>query len=531
MEDNTSTSSRHIPLLLGICTVIGLVVGLNIPRYDSNITIFPNRGGSNNNLMGEVLGYIDAKYVDDTDSLGMDEAAINSLLEKLDPHTTYLSPEAVKQTTEEMDGSFKGIGIEFLMVNDTLQIITPISGGPAESAGIWSGDQIISVNDTTIAGVKVTEEQLYTMLRGEKGTHVQVKVKRGTDPTLRSMDITRDEIPVHSVTASYLLDERTAYIKMARFNHNTHQEFVDALIKLQPDAQKTVDLVLDLRGNPGGLLDQAIKVLSDFFPKDKLLVYTEGRSDKRREYKSSGRAQINIEHIAVLLDEGSASASEVVAGAIQDQDRGYIIGERSFGKGLVQEQYALSNGGALRVTVSRYYTPSGRCIQKDFSNRVDYENEHLHRSDSTQMLRKDTVAYFTGSGRKVYSGTGISPDVVVQENEIVRSALFGRTRTQVSSFVAKYMEGRQKSDFSADAATFEKTFTPDAEMWTRFRAHALTQGLKITEAEWKTVAPAAQIELKAALARSLFGSNGYQMVKNAQDPVIAKAMEYVRKPL
>jgi carboxyl-terminal processing protease len=524
MSELQKSTNTYLPLLLGICTAIGMVVGLNIPRYDKDIAVYPNRpsGGGSSSLLSEVLGYLDAKYVDDVDSLGFDEGAIQGLLEKLDPHTTYLSPASVAQADEEMEGHFKGIGIEFLIINDTLQVISPIADGPAEAAGIWSGDQLIRVNDTLIAGVKVTNQRLFHLLRGEKGTKVQIALKRGNEAALKTVTVTRDEIPVPCVTSAYLLDVNTAYLKLTRFNQNTHQEFLDALLPLTEKRTVPLDLVLDLRGNPGGLLDQAIQVLSDLFPEDKLLVYTEGRTEKKREYKSSGRSQININRLSVVLDEGSASASEVVAGAIQDHDRGWIVGERSYGKGLVQEQYALSNGGALRVTVSRYYTPSGRCIQKDFSNRKAYTDEHLHRSDSTKML--DTTVYYTGRGRKVYGNMGITPDFVVPESKAEKTASFVRAKSMMPGFVAQWMENKPKSGFNTDAQDFLKNYQIEPGLWASFIAQATKQGHLLSKAQWAELEPTACNEMKATIARRLFGSNGYQMVKNGKDEVVLEAV-------
>ena len=531
-DKNSTKKSIYLPLILGICTAIGLVVGLNIPRYDSEVALFQNRGGGgSNNLLSEVVGFIDAKYVDNVDSLGFDEAAINQLLEKLDPHTTYLSPDALVVAQEEMDGAFKGIGIEFLMINDTLQVVSPLAGGPAEIAGIWSGDQFIRVDDTLIAGVNITDKQLYHLLRGEKGTSVRIAVRRAMEDNLRIFEVIRDEIPVHSITSAYALDAETAYVKLSRFNHNTHQEFVEALLPQAKD-KANINLVLDLRGNPGGLLDQAIQVLSDVFPEGKLLVYTQGRADKKHEYKSSGRVQVNIDRLVVLLDEGSASASEVVAGAVQDHDRGWIVGSRSFGKGLVQEQYPLSNGGAIRVTVSRYYTPSGRCIQKDFSNRTTYKEEHLHRDalDTLQhSVNGDTAAYYTGLGRKVYSGSGIQPDVVINESAVEASALFGRVRSMVPSFTAKWMEGKNKASIADNEKAFAESFQVSAEHWANFQVYAKLQGLNITATDWQTVEEKAKLDIKASIARSLFGVNGFQLVKNSHDPVVKEALKLIRE--
>jgi carboxyl-terminal processing protease len=520
-----------LPLLLALCTAVGIIVGLNIPRYQKEIALYQNRpDGGKNHLISEILGFIDAKYVDEPNSLGIDEEVIQQLLQKLDPHTVYLNPQELLAAQEEMDGAFKGIGIEFLMVNDTLQVITPIAQGPADQAGIWSGDQFISVNDTLIAGVKVSDDRLFKLLRGEKGTTVNVSVRRGQESVLRNFTLTRDEIPVHSVGASYLLDEQTAYLKLARFNHNTHQEFLDALLPLAKDKAQ-INLVLDLRGNPGGLLDQAIQVLSNIFSEGKLLVYTEGRADKKREYKSSGRIQVNIDQVVVLIDEGSASASEVVAGAIQDHDRGWIIGTRSFGKGLVQEQYDLSNGGAIRITVSRYYTPSGRCIQKDFSDKALYKNEHLLRGAQDSIVRAqnvDSTAYYTGMGRKVFSNSGITPDIEVAESEVRRSALFGRARVHVSHFTAKWVEGKRKEDFDQDLIKFDKALHIDSKMLDSFKAFALQQGLKLTETDWKTIETEIATEIKASITRSFFGQNGFQYVKNQNDLLLRTALDKIK---
>lgn len=529
-QSQASAPNKYLPLLLGLCTAIGLVVGLNIPRYDKHVAVHQTRAaGGGNNLLSEVLGYIDAKYVDGVDSLEFDETAIKALLAKLDPHTSYLSPDAVAQVTEEMDGSFKGIGIEFLMVNDTLQVITPIAGGPSEAAGIWSGDQFLQVDETPIAGVQITDDQLFKLLRGDKGTSVQVLVKRGQEAKLRTFTILRDEIPVHSVTAAYLLDSSTVYVKLARFNSNTHQEFVDAVLPFTENRAKAMNLVLDLRGNPGGLLDQAVQVLSDLFPKDKLLVYTEGRADKKRNYNSSGRSQINVNKLSVLIDEGSASASEVVAGAIQDHDRGWIIGERSYGKGLVQEQFPLSNGGALRVTVSRYFTPSGRCIQKDYTNRKSYADEHLRRQDTTQVV--DNQVYYTGRGRKVYGSKGITPDVTVKESDLERSATFGRARSMMSGYVTKWMEGRPKAQFPTEAEAFARTYDIGTDLGQAFYGYTVSQGVQWTATEYNEYRDLIQAELKAALARNLYGTVGYQRVKNQHDAVVKAALAQLEKEI
>jgi carboxyl-terminal processing protease len=521
--------SSKLPLWLAGCTALGLVVGLYMPRYDTNITVYPNRLGGGSSLLSEVMGYIDTKYVDAVDTLNNDENAVRGLLERLDPHTSYLTPAAVAQAEEELDGSFKGIGIEYIMVNDTLQVISPITGGPAESAGLWSGDQMLQIDTLNIAGVNMNEETLIKCIRGETGTQVQVTIKRGNEPKLRQFTITRAEIPILSVTACYQLDPNTAYLRLSRFNHNTHQEFVDALLPLTKDRKEPLNLVLDLRGNPGGLLDQSIKVLSDLFPADNLLVYTQGRSEAKRTYESSGRSQVNINGLVVLIDAGSASASEVVAGAIQDHDRGWIIGERSFGKGLVQEQYPLSNGGALRITVARYYTPSGRCIQKDFTDKKAYDGEHLLRQDSI-LIADSTKMFYTGIGRKVYGGMGIQPDLVVKKTAVHRSAPWGKVANMTSSFVAKQFEGREKSSFPANIDQFRAQYNASV-LIPSFRAYVEKQKIILTQTEWSEMDNELMTELKAAAARTLYGLPAYYQIKNEQDPLILAAMKQINIPI
>ncbi len=525
MEKQT-TPHIKLPLLLALCTVLGMVVGMYLPKYDKHFAIYQNRPGAGQSLLSEVMGYVDSKYVDDIDSIGFDEAAVVALLEKLDPHTTYIAPGALEQVQAEMDGAFTGIGIEFLITNDTLQVISALSGGPAEAAGIWSGDKFITVNDTPIAGVKISESQLYNMLRGETGTTVRVGVLRGQEQTLRQITITRDEIPVHCVTSAYMLDDRTAYLKLSRFNQNTHQEFLDALIPMQQAVKGALHLVLDLRGNPGGLLNQAVQVLSDLFPEDKLLVYTQGRSDNKREYKSSGRSQVNIDRVAVLMDEGSASASEVIAGAIQDYDRGWVVGSRSFGKGLVQEQFPLSNGGALRLTVSRYYMPSGRCIQKDYvKHRDSYHTEHLLRGDSSVV--DSSRLFYTGKGRVVLGNSGIIPDLVVTKSEMMRSALYGRVTAGAASFTASWLEGRDKSAFGNKEAEFIANYALEPEVLESYKSKLASEGIVLNAKQWAEFLPHIRTELKAALARNLFGSNAWQQVKNQDDTVVKAALKQI----
>ncbi|MEL6359385.1 MAG: S41 family peptidase, partial [Bacteroidota bacterium] len=318
----------------------------------------------------QLLRYVDTKYVDEVDGNRLTEAAIENILDELDPHSNYISPEEMGALLESMQGNFNGIGIEFMIVEDTISVVAPLVGGPSETVGIQSGDKIIYVEDSLVAGPTAQGLNPASLLRGEKGTQVNVRVKRYGQPELIPFTITRDEIPVHSVDAAYLLNDQTGYIKINRFSDDTGNEFKNALEELV-ERGGARDLVIDLRQNPGGYLREAVKVLNLIFEqRGLLLVYTEGRNSNREDHKSNGAAPYRLGDIVVLVDESSASASEIVAGALQDHDRGIIVGRRSFGKGLVQEQYELEGGAGLRLTIARYYTPSGRSIQRPYDASI-----------------------------------------------------------------------------------------------------------------------------------------------------------------
>ncbi|HND88049.1 MAG TPA: S41 family peptidase, partial [Saprospiraceae bacterium] len=331
----------RLPLLLAATLAVGMFIGQQLPRYDRHLRILSQESASQRGTLDEILRYVEAKYVDSVDLPALRQAALDALFDQLDPHSAYIPPEERKALDEEMQGGFEGIGIEYLMVKDTMQVVAPLADSPAEKAGLLAGDRIVVVDGDTVAGIKMDERATFRLLRGAAGTEVSIGVRRNAEQGLRQYTLRRERIAVKSVQAAYMLDERTGYIKVARFNANTYEEFMEALRPLA-EQQGLQDLVLDLRGNPGGYLEECAEMLSQIFPEGKLLVYTKGRTDTRREYKSTGRARFNIQHVAVLIDEHSASASEIVAGAVQDHDRGWIIGRRSFGKGLVQEQYPLS---------------------------------------------------------------------------------------------------------------------------------------------------------------------------------------------
>lgn len=357
-------------------------------------------------------------YVDKVDEGKLVEAAIIRMLEELDPHSTYSDPEEVKRLNEPLQGNFDGIGIQFNMATDTLFVIQPVSGGPSEKVGILAGDRIIQVNDTVIAGVKMSTEEVMRRLRGPKGSKVNVKVQRNGVNELLPFTIKRDKIPVYSLDATYMVNSTTGYIRISRFAATTGDEFRTALHKLQSQGMK--DLILDLQGNGGGYLNAAIEVCDQLLGKKELIVYTEGRRNPRSEFEAKGDGDFLNGRLVVLVDEYSASASEIVTGAIQDWDRGIVVGRRTFGKGLVQRPIDLPDGSMIRLTVARYYTPSGRCIQKPYESVEQYNRDLIERYNRGEMLSADSI-HFPDSlkartlklGRTVYGGGGIMPDYFV----------------------------------------------------------------------------------------------------------------------
>lgn len=530
-----TTLQTRLPLILAGVLALGMFIGQKLPRYDGHLWITPAayRLSATRSPIEEILRYIEARYVDSVSMERLQEDAIHDLLAQLDPHSAYISPEELSLQEEMMKGSFEGIGVEFLIVNDTIQVVSVIPGGPSERAGLLAGDKIVSVSDTILAGKSITSTEVVRRLRGPKGSTVRLGILRGREGKLRSFTIERDVIPVHSVDAAYMLDDRTGYVKINRFSATTQQEFMEAIERMvKKEGMK--HLVLDLRGNPGGYLTEATDLLSQFFPKGKLLVYTEGRAESRQEYKSHGRIRFDIANIAVLVDEGSASASEIVAGAVQDHDRGWVIGRRTFGKGLVQAEYPLSNGGALRLTTSRYYTPSGRCIQRAYKDDPDYDGElerRLHDgelTDSAAQKVTDTTRYFTGAGRVVYGGGGIMPDVFIPADISFMNDYYLQVLPHLSPFVARWLQGQNRQQMPADAAAFVRQYNPPANLARQLANYAAEQGVPFDAHQWERCRPELQRQLKAIIARQLFEREGYYRVLNDDDPAVEKALQLLR---
>ena len=473
-------------------------------------------------------------YVDQTDENKLAESAIIGMLKELDPHSTYCNPEEVKRMNEPLQGNFDGIGIQFNMASDTLFVIQPVSGGPSEKVGIRAGDRIIYVNDTLIAGVKMPTEDVMRRLKGPKGTKVNLKVERRGVNELLSFEVVRDKIPVHSLDASYMITPKIGYIKINRFGATTHQEFMDALASLK--GQGMQDLIFDLQGNGGGYLNAAIDIANEFLGHKELIVYTEGRRNGRQDFFAKGDGKHQEGRLMVLVDEYSASASEIVAGAVQDWDRGTIIGRRSFGKGLVQSPINLPDGSMIRLTIARYYTPAGRCIQKPYESIEQYNADLIERYNRGEMMSADSI-HFPDSlrsktlkeGRTVYGGGGIMPDCFVPVDTTRMTEYHSRLSNKgvilkvhlqlIDTYRDKWMKEYK------DYAVFCKKFDLDARLMKQLIAAGEKEGIAYDEAQYRRSEPLIKLQLKALIARDLWSMNEYYHTINAVNESVKKAVE------
>ena len=419
---NTKKSYHFIPLLVAVSVVLGILIGTFYAKhYGGNKLGIVN--GSTNKL-NALLQVIDDQYVDTVNMYDLVENAMPQILAELDPHSVYIPAKDLEEVNSELEGSFTGIGVQFTIQEDTIHVNSVIAGGPAEKVGIMAGDRIVAVGDSTVAGKGLTNEQVMRNLKGPKGSKVKLGIKRATEKKLLDFVVTRDDIPQNPLNAAYLLNEDYGYIEISKFGRTTHVELLNAIAKLNHQGCK--GLVIDLRENTGGYLEAAVNMLNEFLPAGKLIVYAEGRCYPRTEQYANGAGSCQTTPLVVLVDEGSASASEIFAGAIQDNDRGTIIGRRSFGKGLVQQPIEFNDGSAIRLTIARYYTPSGRCIQRPYENgkASQYEMDWLNRYEHGEYFNEDSIKldkslrYSTSLGRPVYGGGGIMPDIFVPQDTV-----------------------------------------------------------------------------------------------------------------
>lgn len=519
------------PLLFSVIMIFGMVLGFNLRdslRNKRNITTVLER----NDRLEQIIDLINEKYVDSVNSNSLYNDAVNGILQHLDPHTVYITKEELQSVNEDMEGSFFGIGVEFAIVKDTIQVTAVVPDGPASKVNIEVGDQIIKVNDSIVAGAKITSERIIKMLRGKEHTKVPVLIHSPLSDRNRNVIIQRGSIPLYSLDASFMLDNTTGYIRLNRFSATTYEEFTEALKDLKKKGM--TNLLLDLRQNPGGYLDAATSIADDFLEGNKLVVYTEGRKSQRQEYDAGVTNLFEKGKLAVLVDESSASASEIVAGAVQDHDRGLIVGRRTFGKGLVQEQYDLEDGSALRLTVAKYYTPSGRSIQrtykkgreayaKDFIDR--YQTGELTGADTTTV--GDTVKYYTNNKRVVYGGGGINPDIYVpydtlKYNGALLNLVFGENfRNAILNYYIKNQVALKKF---GDVDSYIKEY--DVTNLKSFLLSTLPTDVKSSIEKMMSkghMLKYLETQMKAQLAKILFKNAGYYKVLSTQDDVIRKA--------
>ena len=518
------------PLFFAGTLIVGMFIGTNLG--DRNLLQVKTGTEENPNKLVSLIDYIEDHYVDSVDKKKLIDDAIGSILKNLDPHSYYMDPEDLAQAQEQLEGKFEGIGVEFMIYKDSLVVVKTVPGGPSEKAGLKAGDRIVEVEGKAISGKELDSDKAQKLLKGKGGSEVVVAVaRRGNEKSL-PFTITRGSIPIESVSASFMVNDTTGYVKVERFAQTTYDEFYEATKALENKGCKK--LVLDLRGNGGGLLDQATQMIEEFLPKDKTIVYTEGRHSKKEIIKSSKRGEFIDMEVVVLIDQGSASASEIVAGALQDWDRSTTVGRRSFGKGLVQHEVELPDRSALRLTVARYYTPTGRCIQKPYGDSIDYAGDFHNRlvngeltvADSTHY--PDSLKFVTPGGRVVYGGGGITPDVFVPLDSTYLNAILGElTYTGIiRQYSFNYIDVKRKEfEKYKDGKDFVKKFQVSDAMVTELLGMAKAEGIAVTSANQKKLSSELKNRVKAQLARHLYDDNTMYQVLLESDKDFKKAME------
>jgi carboxyl-terminal processing protease len=536
-SENKRNFYKYLPLLLTVVLAGGIFIGsrMNVSFIPSR-TFFSSKANPSNKL-SDVINYIQNEYVDTINSKQMVDLSIEQLLQNLDPHSAYIPAEDLQAANEPLEGNFEGIGVEFHIQQDTIMVVTTISGGPSEMVGIQPGDRIIKVDGKNVAGIGITNNDVFQKLRGPGGTKVKISVLRRN--SLKTVDflITRGKIPIFSIDVFYMVDAKTGYIKINRFAATTYDEFMDALNKLK--SKGMTQLILDLSNNPGGYLDAATKLADEFLPDKKLIVYTQGNSRPKTIYEATREGNFETGKVVVMIDQGSASAAEILAGALQDWDRATIVGLRSYGKGLVQEQTVFPDGSAIRLTIARYYTPTGRCIQKSYkAGYEEYQHDIINRinrgelENADSIKNADTVKYITPGGKIVYGGGGIMPDIFVPVdttdnseylNDILRLGL-------ISQFAYDYVDKNRNSlKAFKDFKSYHDQFQINNKLLDEFISYAEKQGVKKNEAGIKKSGKRIELQLKAYIGRQVFGSNGFYPITNEADNTFNKALEVINR--
>lgn len=540
MKQNFNFTPFHY-IFYSLAIITGIIIGMLLYQYSPPNIFSPKTDAQNkeSEKIFNILKYISDEYVDSVDINNLVEDALVTILLNLDPHSNYIPAEDFQTINEQITGNFEGIGIQFRIENDTVVVIHTIPNGPSEKIGLKSGDRIITVDEKNISGVGITNNEVMKLLRGKKGTKVNIDVIRSEISESLHFTIIRDIIPTYSVDFYNMIDKNTGYIKLSSFNLNSSKEFSDALSDLKQKGMQ--NLIFDLRGNGGGVLDVAIKIADHFFPAETLLVYTEGLHRKKQEFYSSRRGLFFEGEVAILIDEFSASASEIIAGAIQDNDRGYVVGRRSFGKGLVQEQLSFKDGSAIRITVARYYTPVGRCIQRTYNKgNIAYYTDFYERltneyKNTPDTIDSDTIIYQTKQGRILYGGGGIMPDIHIAYPELYKTEIITTLFPHVFQFSFNYADKNRNKLLAKykNANQYVDNFNISNEIWNEFTSFITNKSKKITKISKADLSQEQKVfieaHLKANIGRNLFDYSGYFPVIQEVDNVLQKALKKFEK--
>ncbi|MBP6610227.1 MAG: S41 family peptidase [Paludibacter sp.] len=532
-------------LLLVLIVFVSIVIGITLGNMLANRAKLRDMGSLQGMLSGmagggkldEILSMIDSKYVDTTDVNTMSEDVIVDLVAKLDPHSVYVPATELEAVNSQLEGSFSGIGVQFNIQNDTIMIVSVISGGPSEKVGLVAGDRIVMVNDTAFTGKKVTNDKVMKKLRGKADTKVKIGVKRNGTKEVLKYTVTRGKVPVNSVDIAYMVSPGIGLIKVNKFGEKTYDEFLNSIANLRAKGAKKY--IIDLRENSGGLMDQAINMVNEFLPKGQLIVYSQGKAYKRFDAASNGKGSCINTPLVVLIDEFSASASEIFAGAIQDNDRGTIIGRRSFGKGLVQQQFELSDGSALRLTVARYYTPSGRSIQKPYvkGQADDYENDILNRFKHGEFDNKDSIQiadslkFKTLKGRTVYGGGGIMPDIFIGRDTSEYTPYLSKVLNYgyLYQYAFKYTDQHRKTLNTLKTWEAMDKHLSSQPILAEFSQFAATKGVKPNAKEIAISKRLLTNQLKAYITRNILGDEGFYPLFFKDDKTVNIAVSTLSK--
>lgn len=527
-------SNRFMPLIMAVCVIIGIMIGSFYANHFSGNRL--NIINSGSNRLSNLLHLIDDQYVDKVNIDSLVDVAIPQILADLDPHSVYISAKDAQAVADDLKGSFSGVGIEFTIRKDTIHVQNVVKNGPAQRAGILAGDKIVSVDGKPFVGKIVTNEEAMRRLKGPKDTKVKLGVMRYGQKAVKYFTVTRGDIPQKSITATYMLDKNTGYIKVKSFGETTYPEMLIALAKLSQEG--FTNLVIDLRDNTGGYMNSAIQMANEFLPKNKLIVYTIGRKSPRQDFPSDGHGSYQKIPLVVLINEGSASASEIFAGAMQDNDRATIIGCRSFGKGLVQQQLSFPDGSMIRLTIARYYTPSGRCIQKPFTagDNKDYEEDLLTRYQHGEFFSQDSIkhhgpAYHTSIGRTVYGGGGITPDIFVAEDTLGMTSYY--KQAAMSGLILQYAftytdNNRPKLNTYKDMMSLSKYLVSQNTV-EQFAAYADRNGLKRRNLMIRKSHKLLERFINSRIIYNMLDDEAWTEYINADDPAIAKALSVFRE--